>query len=187
MSATNTGDHAVREYLLFLENPDHLVDRDQVQKLQERVDASTDPLERLVALAEFERARHPIEDRYRQAFIENAQTWAESNDVPPTAFEQLGVPRDVLQAAGLMSGKPTKQLSASRKPSTSAEDLKGVIRKMPKRFTARDVVAAAGGGSPMTVRKALSESVDETTIRRVGPDPDWSGRGRAPVLYEPAK
>ena len=45
-------------------------------------------------------------DTFRQGFIEHAKAWAEAQDIPPEAFEQMGVPADVLREAGIVEGRP---------------------------------------------------------------------------------
>jgi hypothetical protein len=39
------------------------------------------------------------------------------------------------------------------------------------------------GGSQATVRKAVDELSEAGQVEKVGPVPDYSGRGRAPVQY----
>jgi hypothetical protein len=45
-------------------------------------------------------------DTFRQGFIEHAKAWAEAQDIPPEAFERMGVPADVLREAGIVEGRP---------------------------------------------------------------------------------
>ncbi len=184
MAKTAADDRAVREYLQFIEDPQQLIDAKQVAELERRMAAATDPLDRLVAIAEYERARHPVEDDYRSAFVEHARSWADTHQVTASAFRQLGVPGDVLEEAGLLeSGSPASS-SRIAKRSVGVEDLIAAARRMRGTFRSSDVVDAAGGGSPMTVRKALTQLIDAGELKRLGPDPDWSSKGRAPILYE---
>jgi len=182
MAQTNVAERAVRQYLQFLEDPDLLVDRQLVEKLQARVDGATDPVDRLLALAEFERARHPMEDGYRKAFVQYAKAWADNNQVPASAFERLGVPWEVLMDAGIEAAKPIARSGKGGK-SVTTEAVKAVALGLPDAFTAADVVAAAGGGSPMTVRKGLAELVESGKLLKLGSAPDWTSPGRAPTLY----
>src|SRR5829696_8970180 len=99
--ATTAAETAVRNYLTFLSDPDSLVDRDMIRKLQTDVDRAEDPIDKLRAISQLETARKADPETYRQAFIDNAKEWAEAEGVPPSAFEQLGVPQDVLRDAGL--------------------------------------------------------------------------------------
>jgi hypothetical protein len=186
MATTKTAEAAVREYLRFVDDPTQLVDRRTIEKLEKRIAAATDPLDRLVAIAEHERALHPAEAPYRDAFIAHAKTWAAAHNVSASAFERMGVGTDVLAAAGMMPAHsrnrrlPRKSASGTSVP---VEDIKNVARKLPGQFSGADVARAAGG-SPMTVRKALNQLVAEGVIRRLGPAPDWSRQGRAPILYQ---
>jgi hypothetical protein len=45
-------------------------------------------------------------DTFRQGFIEHAKAWAAAQDIPPEAFEQMGVPADVLREAGIVEERP---------------------------------------------------------------------------------
>jgi hypothetical protein len=184
MSQTAADDRAVREYLQFVEDPQQLIDAKQVEELESRMAAATDPLDRLIAIAEYERARHPVEDDYRAAFVEHARNWADAHQVTASAFSQLGVSRDVLEAAGLIDSDSAASPPRGAKRSVGVEDLVATARRMRGTFRSSDVVDSAGGGSPMTVRKALTQLIDAGELTRLGPDPDWSSKGRAPILYE---
>jgi predicted ArsR family transcriptional regulator len=95
----------------------------------------------------------------------------------------------VLAQAGLASGgwaaagqSSTKRTAGS---AVSVDQVKAAVRTVRGTFHMADIARAAGG-SPMTIRKALKELTTEGSIRRIGPDPGWSARGRAPTLYERA-
>jgi DNA-binding Lrp family transcriptional regulator len=66
----------------------------------------------------------------------------------------------------------------------SVATLKATVSDLPKRFTLARLADRAGGGSPATVKKAVDELVEAGVVVRIGPDPDHSGPGRAPTLYE---
>ncbi len=188
MATTKNADAAVRDYLRFIDDPAQLVDRRTIEKLERRVAAATDPLDRLIAIAEHERALHPAEAPYREAFVAHAKAWAAARDVSAAAFEQMGVSPAVLSAAGITPPRSTKRRATRARKSASrasvpVEDIKSAARKLRGQFSSADVGRAAGG-SPMTIRKALSQLVQEGVIRRLGPAPDWSTKGRAPILYE---
>src|SRR5690606_28856019 len=106
------------------------------------------------------------------AFVQHARSWADDNEVPPSAFVSMGVPAEVLEAAGLA---PAEALEA--RSTTTVEHVKAAIGGLDGRFTHADVVRAAGGGSPMTVRKAVTEMVAGGQVARIGPDPEWHARG----------
>lgn len=180
VDSINTVANAVRNYLLYLDDPQQLVDADKVRRLEQQAQQATDPLDRLVALAECDRERRPSEDHYRIGFVEHAQTWASEHGVPASAFEQVGVPTSVLREAGLISETGAARAGTS----TTVEELKSAADRLTGPFTAKQLVDKAGGGSPMTVRKAITQLVDEGKLQRLGPDPNWTSRGRAPALFQ---
>lgn len=175
---------AVREYLLFLENPEQLVDTAKLDALKGVVDAATDPLERLKALAQLERAQRPRETEYREAFIANVKTWADANAVTGSTFLTVGVDRSALQAAGLLPGKRGRRRAGTpgSSKSTTTAAIKHAILQRSGTFTLVDVSNEAGG-SPMTVRKAVTQLIDAGQVERVGPHPDWRSQGRAPIIF----
>jgi hypothetical protein len=66
----------------------------------------------------------------------------------------------------------------------SVAAIKSVAVQMPKQFTLGQLADKAGGGSPVTVRKAVDELIAEGRAAKLGPAPDHQGPGRAPTLYE---
>lgn len=188
MTSTTTADVAVRDYLLFVEDPARLVDHNAVEKFEARMASATDPLERLIAIADHERAIHPDEDSYRAAFIAHAKKWAADHNVTAVAFEKMGVSPEVLSQAGLAPirrGALGPGVAKERSGSVSVIQVKSAVQQVRGTFHLSEIAIAAGG-SPMTIRKAVSELIDEGRVRRIGPDPQWSGKGRAPILYEHA-
>lgn len=183
-----TAQSAVRNYLLFLEDPRRLVDHGLVERLRTKANEAQDPIERLMAYAELERAQRSDDSKYKLEFILHAKSWAEANDVGAAAFKQLGVKDDVLRSAGLLATgrglrkRQSKDPAASRR-SVSAETVKNHVRSLRGKFTLADLYSSVGG-SPMTVRKAVQELVDQGSVKRLGPATDWGGRGRAPIVFE---
>jgi hypothetical protein len=185
----DTAESAIRNYLLFLDDPRKLIDHELIEQLRNKAEQASDPIERLKVYAELERAQHADDSRYRLDFILHAKSWAEANNVSAAAFKQLDVKDDVLRSAGLLPDdgrrgrKTRKPEQASVRGSVSAETIKSHVRSLHGRFTLADVQSSVGG-SPMTVRKGVHELVADGTITRVGAMPDWSGRGRAPIVFE---
>jgi hypothetical protein len=66
----------------------------------------------------------------------------------------------------------------------SLDTIKAAAVRLPKQFTLHDLAEKAGGGSQGTLKKAVDDLVTEGKVRRVGPVPNYRGRGRAPILYE---
>lgn len=180
---------AVREYLLFVENPDQLVDTTKLDALKSAVERATDPIDRLKALAQLEKAQQPSEAGYKEAFIRSAQAWAEANEVPASAFLLLGVERSVLQAAGMLTrGRhtgvtPSIRRAGRQSRNTTSTQIKEAVLRHKRKFTLADLAASAGG-SPMTIRKAVNELIDDGSVERLGPDPEWTGQGRAPIVFQ---
>jgi len=186
-------ERAVRLYLMWLDDPQQLVDRARIDSLESQYDRTKDPIDRLRLLGQLERARVSDGSQLEADFVRLAGTWATQNDVPGNAFRQLGVSDDVLAAAGLGSsgrGRGRRRGSARagaaparRARAVSTETLRGWMLKHSGPFTVADVTGAAGG-SPMTAKKALDELIDAGRVQRLGPVPNWRGRGRAPTAYQ---
>ena len=192
-SATTTNpESAVRLYLTFLSDPSKLVDAAEVKKLQKAVDAAKDPVDKLRAIAAVERANSSDPTVYRDGFIANAKQWADAEGVPAAAFRSMGVPADVLAAAGLDAGqkrrrgKSKTQVSGAtrtRRPSVRADQLEKSILGMSGEFTTKDVVEQVGG-SQLTVRAAIDRL--EALGKIVAAGERAGGRGRAAKTWKSA-
>lgn len=182
---------AVRLYLLYLEDPNKLRDETAIQKKTQAVLDAKDPIEKLKALGELERVAKVDEAPLREGFIEHAKTWADSESVPVSAFRELRVSDETLREAGFdvpvapargrrrgNSAEGTRQ----RAKAVPAEDIKAYILDQKGTFLLADVMNGVGG-SPATVRKAVDELVEAGQVERLGPVPDYGGRGRAPIQY----
>jgi hypothetical protein len=186
MTAAKAAEDAVREYLRFLEDPNQLRDEQEIQKKTQAVLDAVDPIDKLKALAELERVANIDEEPLRKGFVEHAKSWAEELGVPLTAFRELKVPAEVLREAGF--SVPTRGRGASsgegrqRAKAVPVEDIKAWVLSQKGTFLLADVINGVGG-SQATVRKALDELVESGQVEKLGPVPDYSGRGRAPVQY----
>lgn len=183
---------AVRRYLLWLEDPESIVDADAVARAEAAVADATDPLARLHALADLEHARSADSQAVVDDFVAHARAYAEAESIPLAAFQAAGVPDEVLRRAGIGGGRGGRRSRGAgvggsgggRAARVSIDDLKAAAQRLPKQFTLADVAREAGGGSPQTVRKAVDELIEAGRARSLGPKPDHHGRGRAPTLYE---
>lgn len=180
---------AVREYLTWLADPTQLVDADLIAQLQDEAATSTDPIVKLKALSRLEQAENVDGERYKLNFIHHAKLWADENQVSEAAFRQLGVDETILRAAGfgLASARRERKAPAARPPASSSRsvssiEIKNQVSSWSGEFTLADVVGKVGG-SPMTVRKAVEDLVEQGVVERVGPMEHHGGRGRAPILY----
>lgn len=182
---------AVRNYLTFLSDPSKLVDAGEVAKLQKKVDSAKDPVDKLKAIAAVERAKVTDPATYRDSFIANAKQWAAEEGVPGSAFRSMGVPDDVLRAAGLDGvakrrrgkGRTTTSAPRTRRPGVKVEQLEQGILALSGEFTIKDVVEQVGG-SQLTVRTALDRLEGQGKIVAAG---ERAGsRGRAAKTWKAA-
>jgi hypothetical protein len=175
---------AVRLYLLALEDPSKLRDDAKIKKLEAQVASAKDPIDKLKAYAELERAEAVDISGYRADFVKNARSWAQANGVSAAAFAALGVPAEDLRAAGIIGGGRARSRSTApagpRRSRVTIEDIKARIPAGP--FTVKQLEAASGG-SPGTVRKAISELLAAGGLEDLGSDPGHASRGKAPTLY----
>jgi predicted ArsR family transcriptional regulator len=65
----------------------------------------------------------------------------------------------------------------------SVDKVKACVPSGP--FTAK-ALEEASGATGATARKAIAELVAAGSVESLGPDPEYSGRGRAPTLYKSA-
>jgi hypothetical protein len=199
------GEGAVRLYLMWLENPEQLVDRTVVERLEREIGSTADPVARLRLLGQLERAQVADEAQLEADFVRLAGRWAEENEVPASAFRQMGVSDEVLDAAGLVDGANARRRGsrggrggrqrtareasprgAERPPRAkpvSREALQSWMLEHAGPFTVAHVTEAVGG-SPMTVKKVVDELVQAGQLQWLGPVSDWRGRGRAPSAYQ---
>ncbi len=173
-----------------------MVDSEQIERLQQQIDGTADPIEQLRLISQLERAQQVDLSHIEHEFIRCAKQWAEANDISVSAFRNLGVPDATLRAAGLIAGsgrksgrapteRPARAARGSGRSSgnVSIEQVKAHVGSLSDRFTLNDVVAGAKASS-MTVRKAVTEMVDAGAVRKLGPAKDHTGRGRAPIEYQ---
>lgn len=193
MPETMTPESAVRSYLLYLDDPSKLIDQRAVDKAEAAVAKANEPIARLRALADLEHAREADVDQLRDAFVSHAKAYADEQSIPASAFREMGVPSDVLDEAGLGTGRGPKPGNRGRTASGAArvraprvplEQIKAATSRLSKRFTLSDLGEKAGGGSPATLRKAVDELIAEGRVTKIGPMENYSGRGRAPTVYE---
>jgi hypothetical protein len=181
---------AVRTYLTYLQDPTSLVDNDELARLEKEVAAAQDPIERLIAMAALHRAKSADPSAIINGFTKNARAWAEAEGVPESAFREMGVPDDVLRAAGFGKGRPGRagragrgKSGASRRPKMGAAQLKEAILALDGPFTIRDVSERIGG-SPVTVKSVLAALESAGKIRAAGEKS--GGRGRAAKTWTAA-
>jgi hypothetical protein len=188
-ATNNDSETAVRQYLLYLEDPSKLRDESEIQAKTQAVLDATDPIDKLKAIAELDRVANVDETPLREGFVKHAKAWADELGVPLSAFRELRVPDDLLREAGfdVPAGRRRGLGAASadgrqRAKAVPIGDIKDWILGQKGTFLLADVMSSVGG-SPATVRKAVDELVEAGSVEKLGPVPDYQGRGRAPVQY----
>lgn len=184
----NTED-TVRQYLKYLENPATLVDQNVVDKLEAKVAKAKDPIDKLRALAELERAKAFDGSELEESFIREARTWAEAEGISLGAFRSMGVPDEILAQAGFdelrRRGRARRSSTGNRggrSRSTSTEAVQAWVLSSTADFTLADIQRELGG-SPATIKKAVNELTASGRLNNLGPMPHHAGRGRAPYHY----
>jgi hypothetical protein len=193
MAATTSGtsaEVAVRQYLLYLEDPAKLRDEGEVQKKTQAVQDAVDPIDKLKAIAERERVANVEEGPLREGFVAHAKAWADQASVPVSGFRDLRVPDDVLLAAGFEVPVGRRRRAGSsvgrqRSKAVPVEEIKNYVLSQTGTFLLVDVMSGVGG-SQATVRKAIDELIEAGQVEKLGPMPGHSGRGRAPTQYSHA-
>lgn len=190
------GEGAVRLYLMYLTDPESLRDESRIKALTTEVERAKDPIDKLRALAELEKAKAVDPAQFREGFVRNAKAWADEQGITAGAFRELGVPDDALAEAGFdvgggrrgrgrAGGRRVAAASSGgrqRAKAVPADEIKRQVLDLDGPFTLSQVMERAGG-SPATVRKAVEDLVASGKVEKLGPATDHSGRGRAPTLY----
>lgn len=184
----------VRRYMLFIEDPNLLVDPIAVQKAGQAVADAKDPIAKLTALRDLDQARNIDEAPLREGFVSVAKTWADENQVPPSVFLDMKVPADVLRAAGFdigtksarKQGKTREGTDRQRAKAVPVEDIKTHALSLGQPFMIATIIEQIGG-SQATVSKALKELIEAGQLANLGPVPNYTGRGRAPHQFEVVK
>lgn len=191
-SMPDSAETAVRNYLLYIEDPDQLRDEALIEKAQQAADEAKDPITKLKALSDLERARNIEEEGLRKAFITHAKTYAAEQGIPLEAFRSMGIKDAVLHDAGF--DVPSGRRGRGRGTSSSSEprqrakavpvaEIKTYVMSLDGTFVLNDIRENIGG-SVATVRKAVDELIEEGKVDKLGPVLNWSGRGRAPIEYK---
>ena len=184
-AAPTESEVAVRDYLTFLSNPASLVDPALISRLESDVASAKDPVDKLRSIAALEQAKTADPQRYERAFVEQAKIWASAEDVPASAFQEMGVPDDVLRAAGIVVGgrsrrgggqKPATSTRSTRRPAIRTAELESGILSLSDPFSVKDVSERVGG-STVTVKAAIDRLEAQGKVVAAGERP--GNRGRA--------
>lgn len=187
-SAVNT--QLIERYLKYCATNDEqvLVDADKLAELNERIEAAESPWERTQAVAERAKLLTDDLDQAKQDFIAEARKFVEQlsgsqrEAVLQLWRDELNVGADILAAVGLV---PQRARRGSTAPTRRKRvDMSDVIETLTKtygdgtKFTVKDAIEATGA-SRQTVLKAL-----ELVGAEREPDPNHTGRGAKPMLYQ---
>lgn len=175
---------AVRQYLLYLEDPSKLVNAAEVKKAEAAIAKAGDPVARLKATAHLQQVKSADRAGLESAFIAHARRWAESEGVPQSAFATMAVPKAVLDAAfGAPKARKAKAAPAGRRTRSKPAQVEAGILAVPGEFTVRDAVAATGA-STVTVKAAIDRLTAQRKVREAG---ERAGaRGRAARTWKVA-
>lgn len=179
--ATGTAEDAVRRYVTALRDPEALVDKDEIDRLQTELNQTGDPVAMLRIRQRLHELHTATPQTYEGDFVEHARAWAEANGVGAEAFRAEGVSDEVLERAGLRPNGHGEG-AGSRRSRVSAD---AVRRAVPPRarFTLHDIRRKTGA-STATIRKTLTTMVAEGAITDLGPAENHRGPGRAPRVYQ---
>lgn len=182
---TNPED-AVRDYLRWRQDPASV--QPDTADLDARIEAATDPLERVKLRSERSRSAD-VGPKLEADFVAGVAAWAQEHDVTADALLEEGVERRLLAEAGLVSGAARTPRSAggpastSRAKRTSRTAIDAYVRglRAGTTFTTATVTTDVGG-SPQTIRRVLDDLIADGTVAESGKD--HSGPGRPRTVYE---
>lgn len=177
-------DEAVRRYLEALRDPSLLVDQEAIDETRSRLEEETDPLKRVQLQQRLIDVQTPSADRFENDFVTHAQAWAQDHEVGVKAFQEEGVPTEVLRRAGFQvtGGRRSRRTgTGTRRRRVSSEAVRSAIPASGT-FTAKSLQETSGASAGI-VRKIITEEQESGNLEGRGTDPDHSGPGRAPVLY----
>lgn len=179
----------VRDYLNSVGSTDKpAVDKEAVKALKTQVRNEGDPIEKLRLLAALEEERQgrvPDRSAEEAAFVENAKTWAEGEQIPVSAFQALHVPDDMLRKAGFSVTAATTTggtRRSARAPRIPLDEVAAVVRGLGTSWTLADL-ADKLDRDPATVRNYVAKLIENGQVEDIGEDPSHAGRGRAPKRY----
>lgn len=189
--ATKKIEDGIRAYLDSLGKSDKpVVDREAVKALKAQIKAEADPIEKLrllAALEEEQAGRVPDTSGDKAVFVSQAKKWADSEGIPASAFQALGVPDDVLKEAGFSvsaasSASARQTSSGARAPRVPFDQVIAAAKKLGSGWKLSDLASALKRDTP-TARNYVNRLISEGHVTVIGDDPKHDGRGRAPKIY----
>lgn len=177
---------AVRKYLAALRDPSSLRDEKKIGELEQRLDASTDEVERLKLRQQLHDAKRPNIQSFEDDFVDHAKGWAEAQGVGEKAFLEEGVTPAVLRRAGfrgVAAGGGRRRTGGTRRPRSRVSAAE-VVAAIPKsQFTIKQLQERSGASAAI-VRRVVQEEASAGRLAAVGTDRSGKGPGRTPTLYK---
>lgn len=190
----------IRDYLTSLNDPDALVDTAKVEALHQQAIKETDVIEKLVALSEMERLRHPDIPALEADFIEHAARFCERRGILPEMFRQVGVKPAVWRQAFKGDAAPSTPKTYTKTTAGRGSVLRGIqpddtnpkwvritlwASEREGTFSFKDV-ADALGWPVHEVRDYIEALLRAGLVQDRGLDKGWhkkGNRGRQPRLF----
>lgn len=212
LKAQDRAEDAVRAYLVYLHNPEDLIDQQRVAKAQQRVDrAAGDVVEHLKALAALDQAKVVDEAPLREAFVAAVAEWAADHNISVDRLRDFRVPDAVLVEAKLLPRKqferdraaarararrpPTPKTQVDEPPETVVstnghsdlddDHVAMLVEGMPppgQSFTVAGL-AETTGLTKNAARMRVNRAHADGLIVEAGLDPDTTKPGRQPMQY----
>ena len=184
-------ENAVRLYLSYLADPDGLRDADAVALAERALADAVDPIDKLKAMAALRRAEEVDGTAFEIGFTRHAKDWAEAEGVVVEDFVALGVPPEILAAAGFADAgraKATPGLRTRSRPRATRARLDYEADVLPAVAALRGEwrlsdLADVLQRDPQATRNALRRLLEDRVVEEVGLDTSTKRRGRTPKLY----
>ena len=176
-----TAEDAIRNYFLFKRDPKQLRDEAKIAQAKEALASTNDPIARIRARQAAKNAETVDGETYRLAFIEHVGVWAKENGVGADVLLAEGAASADLAAAGLKSGAGAAGRKRRRAVPIDTIIAKAITYTAP--FTKRQLMQDTDSSTAAT-KKAIDQMLSNNQLKAYPPDPNYSGRGRAPERFE---
>jgi hypothetical protein len=185
----DTPEWHVNRYLSWVADPGSVVDHDKVAELEVELENAPTATARLLVLNALHHAKALDGSDLEQGFIDHARLWGMEHGLSPAVWRAAGANDDILLRAGII--EQTHRIIREERPQgrqraarVETDVLAAHIDNMaPGTVYRLAEIRDAVGGSDMTIRKTNDAAIAEGKVERLGSDPAWENRGRAPILY----
>lgn len=186
----DSGEEAVRKYLILMNDPDALVPTHIIEEIQAELKSATDPIERLDLRSQIDRLSEPPSDEIIEAFVAHAREWAGQEAVTAEALIHEGAQPEHLRRAGFALPQRVvrrgKGKSSSPTKRVSRDEVEESILSKSKRepFGVADVQNDTGASSS-TARQVIGSLMEAGKVREAEVDHvKGEGPGRKPKMYQ---